>query len=61
MDRNLSQVPYPDDSEVEKMILSDAERAFKTRVWKAQNKDFLKQDREKKRLQKEAKKMDKIL
>mmetsp|Transcript_25137 Transcript_25137/g.31530 ORF Transcript_25137/g.31530 Transcript_25137/m.31530 type:complete len:93 (+) Transcript_25137:1367-1645(+) len=43
------------------MILNDAERAFKTRVWKAQNSEYLKAEREKKRERKEAKKMEKML
>lgn len=42
-----------DDSEIEKMILSKEEREFKTRVWNHLNKDWISEQKVKKRKKKE--------
>lgn len=34
---DLGSVPEPDDSEIEKMILNEGERALKTRLWTTLN------------------------
>ena len=59
--RTLSEVPEVEEAVVEPMILTPQEQALKERLWKAQNKDFLKQQREKKKQEKEAKKMERLL
>lgn len=50
---NISDV---DEEEIEKMILKPEERDFKTRVWNNLNKDWIKDQKERKRKKKEIQK-----
>ena len=59
--KDLAELPEADDALVDKMLHTADEIAFKDRIWKAQNRDFLKKEREAKRKRKEAKKLDKHL
>jgi len=38
---SLSELPEPDDAEIEKMILNEGERALKTRLWTTLNQDWI--------------------
>ena len=61
MFEDLAELPEADDALVDKMLHTADEIAFKDRIWKAQNREFLKKEREAKRKRKEAKKLDKHL
>ena len=41
MSVEISDLPEPDDEEIEKMILNDGERALKTRLWNTLNQDWI--------------------
>ena len=58
---SLSELPEPDDAEIEKMILNDGERALKTRLWTTLNQDWIVQDKEKRRAKKAERKKHKLL
>ena len=58
---SLSELPEPDDAEIEKMILNEGERALKTRLWTTLNQDWIVQDKEKKRAKKAERKKHKLL
>ena len=38
---SLSELPEPDDEEIQKMILNDGELALKTRLWTNLNQDWI--------------------
>ena len=57
----LGTVPEPDDSEIDKMILNEGERALKTRLWTTLNKEWIAQNREKRRVKKADSKKKKLL
>lgn len=58
---DIDELPEPDDEEIEKMILTEEERALKTRLWNTLNQDWIAQDREKKKARKAQRKIDKAL
>ena len=58
---DLADVPEPDDSEIDKMILGKEERALKKRLWNELNKDWIKQKRKEKEDEKARRKTNQTL
>ena len=56
----LDQISEPDDEDIDKMILSEKEKAFKEVIWANNHKDFLSKQKKKKE-EKQAEKARKIL
>ena len=49
---SIDELSEPDDEEIAKMILTDEEKALKTRLWNTLNQDWICQEREKKKARK---------
>ena len=57
----LDQISEPDDQDIEKMLLTDREKAFKEVYWANKHKDWIKQDNEKKRAKKAQRKRKELI
>ena len=57
----LDQISEPDDQDIEKMLLTDREKAFKEVYWVNKHKDWIKQDNEKKRAKKAQRKRKELI
>lgn len=58
---DIDELSEPDDDEIQKMILTDEEKALKTRLWNTLNQDWISQEKEKKKARKAQRKIDKAL